>query len=69
MSSKENNIIFEKTSFLSGSNSSYIEKLYAKYVENSSSIPDSWRQFFEGLGDSINNIKKNTHFWRIFAYS
>jgi 2-oxoglutarate dehydrogenase E1 component len=59
MSSQENNIIFEKTSFLSGSNSSYIEKLYAKYVENPSSIPDSWRQFFEGLGDSKSNITKN----------
>ena len=50
MSSQENNIIFQKTSFLSGTNSSYIEKLYAKYVENPASIPDSWRQFFEGLG-------------------
>ncbi|MEY3189587.1 MAG: hypothetical protein RIR82_321, partial [Pseudomonadota bacterium] len=50
MSSQENNIIFEKTSFLSGTNSSYIEKLYAKYVEDPTSIPDSWRQFFEGLG-------------------
>ena len=59
MSSQENNIIFEKTSFLSGSNSSYIEKLYAKYVESPSSIPDSWRQFFEGLGDSKNNITNN----------
>ena len=56
MSSQENNIIFQKTSFLSGTNSSYIEKLYAKYVENPASIPDSWRQFFEGLGDQKNNI-------------
>jgi hypothetical protein len=49
---KRDNIIFQKTSFLSGTNSSYIEKLYAKYVENPASIPDSWRQFFEGLGES-----------------
>ncbi len=59
MSSQENNIIFQKTSFLSGTNSSYIEKLYAKYVENPASIPDSWRQFFEGLGDQKNNIIEN----------
>ncbi len=59
MSSQENNIIFEKTSFLSGTNSSYIEKLYAKYVENPASIPDSWRQFFEGLGDLKDNIVDN----------
>ena len=59
MSSQENNIIFQKTSFLSGTNSSYIEKLYAKYVENPSSIPDSWRQFFDGLGDQKNNIIEN----------
>jgi 2-oxoglutarate dehydrogenase E1 component len=59
MSSQENNIIFQKTSFLSGTNSSYIEKLYAKYVENPTSIPDSWRQFFEGLGDQKDNIIEN----------
>jgi 2-oxoglutarate dehydrogenase E1 component len=59
MSSQENNIIFEKTSFLSGTNSSYIEKLYAKYLDNPSSIPDSWRQFFDGLGDQKNNIMEN----------
>jgi 2-oxoglutarate dehydrogenase E1 component len=59
MSSQEDNIIFQKTSFLSGTNSSYIEKLYAKYVENSESIPDSWRQFFEGLGDQKDNIIEN----------
>ena len=59
MSSQENNIIFQKTSFLSGTNSSYIEKLYAKYVENPVSIPDSWRQFFDGLGDQKNNIIEN----------
>ena len=59
MSSQENNIIFQKTSFLSGTNSSYIEKLYAKYVENPASIPDSWRQFFEGLNDQKNNIIEN----------
>ena len=59
MSTQENNIIFQKTSFLSGTNSSYIEKLYAKYVENPASIPDSWRQFFDGLGDQKNNIIKN----------
>ena len=59
MSSQENNIIFEKTSFLSGTNSSYIEKLYAKYVEDPTSIPDSWRQFFEGLGDQKDNIIEN----------
>ena len=59
MSSQENNIVFQKTSFLSGTNSSYIEKLYAKYVENPASIPDSWRQFFEGLGDQKDNIIEN----------
>jgi 2-oxoglutarate dehydrogenase E1 component len=59
MSSQENNIIFQKTSFLSGTNSSYIEKLYAKYVENPANIPDSWRQFFEGLGDQKDNIIEN----------
>jgi 2-oxoglutarate dehydrogenase E1 component len=59
MSSEQNNLIFEKTSFLSGNNSSYIEKLYIKYAEDPSSIPHSWREFFEGLSDAKQNITSN----------
>ena len=58
MASDKNNIIFEKTSFLQGSNSSFIKELYSKYLNNPKSIPQSWIEFFDGLNDDQEIIKK-----------
>ena len=43
--------IFETTSFLSKSNSSYIEQMYDKFCDNPNAVPDSWKQYFEGIRD------------------
>jgi len=51
MSSSKNKI-FQTTSFLEGSNSSYIEELYDKYAKDPNSIQESWREFFSGLSES-----------------
>ena len=58
MSSNRDNTIFEKTSFLQGSNSSFIKELYLKYLDNPKSIPESWLEFFDGLGEDQDTIKK-----------
>ena len=58
MESNKNNIIFEKTSFLQGSNSAFIKELYLKYLKDSKSIPQSWRDFFDGLGEDQEIVKK-----------
>ena len=58
MSSNKDNIIFEKTSFLQGSNSSFIKELYLKYLSNPKSIPQSWLEFFDGLNEEQEVIKK-----------
>ena len=58
MTSDKNNIIFEKTSFLQGSNSSFIKELYVKYLNNPKSIPQSWVDFFDGLNEDQEIIKK-----------
>ena len=34
------------SSFLQGHNAEYVEKLYAQYVENPSSVDSSWEDFF-----------------------
>ena len=58
MASKNgNNTVFEKTSFLQGSNSPFIEELYLKYLNNPNSIPKSWVEFFEGLDEDKELIK------------
>ena len=58
MASDKNNTIFEKTSFLQGSNSSFIKELYSKYLNNPKSIPESWVEFFDGLNEDQEIIKK-----------
>ncbi|NRB10377.1 MAG: 2-oxoglutarate dehydrogenase E1 component [Rickettsiaceae bacterium] len=44
---------FEKTSFLFGSNSIFIEELYQKYLEDPKSIDVSWQEFFHSHQDII----------------
>ena len=51
MASNRDNIVFEKTSFLQGSNSPFIKELYLKYLENPKNIPQSWREIFDGLNE------------------
>jgi len=51
MSSSDNNITYKKTSFLTGSNSEFINEFYADYISDPSSLPESWRKFFDGLSD------------------
>ena len=58
MASNGKNIIFEKTSFLQGSNSPFIEELYLKYLNNPSSVPQSWVDFFKGLNEDKDIIQK-----------
>ena len=58
MASNRDNTIFEKTSFLHGSNSPFIKELYLKYLSNPESIPQSWIEFFDGLNEDQEIIKK-----------
>ena len=52
MSSSDKNITYKKTSFLAGSNSEFINEFYADYISDPSSLPESWRKFFDGLSDN-----------------
>ena len=58
MASDKDNIIFEKTSFLQGGNSSFIQDLYLKYLKNPNNIPISWKEFFDGLAEDKEDIQK-----------
>ncbi len=51
MSSSKNNTTYKKTSFLVGNNSDFINEFYADYLADPNSVPESWRQFFEGLSE------------------
>ena len=58
MASNKDNITFEKTSFLQGGNSPFIKELYLKYLDNPKSVPQSWEEFFDGLNENQEVIKK-----------
>ena len=57
MTSIKDNKIFDKTSFLEGSNSAFIEDLYLIYVNNPEDIPVSWKEFFDGLNEDKKIVK------------
>ncbi len=51
MSATKDNLVYEKTSFLSKSNSAFIESMYLKYVIDDPKLPTGWKEFFDGLGE------------------
>ena len=56
--SASKNLEFEKTSFLNKSNSAFIEQMYLKFIKSDPDLPDSWKDYFEEVGDEINIIAK-----------
>ena len=49
--SSSKNLEYKKTAFLSKSNSAFIEEMYMKFVNNDPTLPDSWRKYFNEIGD------------------
>ena len=49
--SSSKNLEFEKTSFLSKSNSAFIEQMYLKFINKEADLPESWKNYFEGMGE------------------
>ncbi|MCC5997296.1 MAG: 2-oxoglutarate dehydrogenase E1 component [Oceanicaulis sp.] len=45
------NQTFLDTAFLFGGNAAYIEQMAARHADNPASVPDSWRAFFDEVGD------------------
>jgi 2-oxoglutarate dehydrogenase E1 component len=56
--SSSKNLEYEKTAFLSKSNSAFIEEMYVKFINNDSNLPDSWREYFNEIGDEADVVLK-----------
>ncbi len=56
--SSSKNLDFEKTSFLSKSNSAFIEQMYLKFINKDTDLPEDWSNYFEGMGEELNIIAK-----------
>ncbi|HEX3664190.1 MAG TPA: 2-oxoglutarate dehydrogenase E1 component [Rhizomicrobium sp.] len=52
---RASNAVMETTSFLSGSNTPYIEELYGRWRDNPESVDPGWAAFFAELGDQGNS--------------
>lgn len=55
----EANAAMLDTAFLYGGNAAWIEQMQAAYAKNPSSVPESWRAFFEELGDGAQDAARN----------
>ncbi len=56
--SSSKNLDYEKTSFLHKANTSFIEEMYVKFIEGDTTIPQSWKSYFEGLGEDLKDVIK-----------
>ncbi|MDC3125601.1 2-oxoglutarate dehydrogenase E1 component [Candidatus Pelagibacter sp.] len=59
--SSSKNLELEKTSFLSKSNSAFIEQMYLKFINKDSDLPESWANYFQGIGEELNVIAKEVN--------
>jgi 2-oxoglutarate dehydrogenase E1 component len=46
------------TSFLAGANSSFLEELYSRFLDNPKSVDNAWRQFFLSLDEEAPQVAK-----------
>ncbi len=54
--SSPKNLEYKKTSFLSKSNSAFIEDMYLKFINKDPSLPESWKRYFLEIGEEIDIV-------------
>src|SRR4029077_6852934 len=59
MSRQDANAAFALSSFLQGTNATYIDDLYARYEQDSASVDPDWQEFFKSLKDTPADVQKN----------
>src|SRR6266702_3984014 len=59
MSRQDANAAFALSSFLQGTNATYIDDIYARYEKEPASVDPEWQEFFKSLKDSPADVRKN----------
>ena len=54
--SSSKNLEFKKSGFLSKSNSAFIEQMYLQYINKDPSLPKSWEDYFNEIGEEADII-------------
>ena len=67
--SSSKNLEYKKTSFLSKSNSAFIEQMYLKYINGDSDLPKSWKEYFSEFEDEMHEVIKeiNGPSWKPYS--
>ena len=52
------NLEFKKTSFLSKSNSLFIEEMYLKFIKNDPTLAQNWKDYFRSLDEDLKSAAK-----------
>ena len=56
--SSSKNLNNEKTTFLSKANSAFIEEMYLKFLNNDLNLPESWKEYFNEIGEEADVVIK-----------
>ena len=56
--SSSKNLEYKKTSFLSKSNSAFIEQMYLKFINRDSDLPESCEKYFIEIGEEFEVVAK-----------
>src|SRR5438093_3926237 len=59
MSRQDANAAFALSSFLQGTNATYIDDLYARYEQDPASVDTEWQEFYKSLKDTPADVQKN----------
>src|ERR1700730_9074263 len=59
MSRQDANAAFALSSFLQGTNATYIDEIYARFEKDPASVDPEWQEFFKSLKDSPADVQKN----------
>src|SRR5215470_3929508 len=59
MSRQDANAAFALSSFLQGTNATYIDDIYVRYEKDPASVDSEWQEFFKSLKDAPDDVRKN----------
>src|SRR6201985_2600159 len=59
MSRQDADAAFCLSSFLQGTNATYIDDIYARYEKDPASVDSEWQEFFKSLKDAPDDVRKN----------
>src|ERR1700751_1108032 len=59
MSRQDANAAFALSSFLQGTNATYIDEIYARYEQDPGSVDTDWQEFFKSLKEAPADTRKN----------